>query len=153
MVITTFFTLIIAYIFTKKIPKVALFSGIILGIFGSLTIFFENEIFIKIKPTIVNLLFAGVLIYGNLSKKPLISNLLEGQIRMSNAAWLILSRRWAIFFIFLAILNEVIWRGFPTEFWVKFKVFGIMPLSMIFTFFQIPFMMREMKKEKPANIQ
>jgi len=146
MVITTFIALIVAYILTKKIPMVALVSGTVLGIFGGLTILLKDDTFIKIKPTIINLLFATILLYGYFSKKPFLSYLLGEQIKMSNGAWLTLSARWACFFIFLAGLNEVIWRFFPTDFWVQFKVFGMMPISMIFTISQIPFMIREMKK-------
>lgn len=146
MLTATFFCLTISYFFTKKIPAVALFSAAILGIFGGLTIILENEIFIKIKPTIINLLLAAILLYGFFSKKPLVSYLFGDQVKMSNRAWLTLSKRWAIFFIFLALLNEIIWRNFSTDFWVQFKVFGMMPLSLLFTISQTPFMMREMKR-------
>jgi intracellular septation protein len=146
MVITTFIALIISYILAKKIPMVALTSGIVLGIFGGLTVFLNDEIFIKIKPTIINLLFAAILFYGFFTKKPFLSYLLGEQIKMKNAAWLTLSMRWALFFIALALLNEIIWRNFSTDFWVQFKVFGMMPISLIFTISQVPFMMKEMKK-------
>jgi intracellular septation protein len=146
MVITTFIALVISYILTKKIPMVALVSGIVLGIFGGLTVFLNDEIFIKIKPTIINLLFAVILFYGYFTKKPLLSYLLGEQIKMKNAAWLTLSARWALFFIALALLNEIIWRNFSTNFWVQFKVFGMMPISLIFTISQVPFMMKETKK-------
>jgi intracellular septation protein len=146
MVITTFIALIVAYVLTKKIPMVALFSGTILGIFGGLTIFLKDDIFIKIKPTIINLLFATILLYGFFAKKPFLSYLLGEQVKMDDRAWLALSARWACFFILLAALNEIIWRNFSTDFWVQFKVFGMMPISMIFTISQVPFMIREMKK-------
>lgn len=146
MVITTFIALVISYILTKKIPMVALVSGIVLGIFGGLTVFLNDEIFIKIKPTIINLLFAVILFYGYFTKKPLLSYLLGEQIKMKKAAWLTLSARWALFFIALALLNEIIWRNFSTNFWVQFKVFGMMPISLIFTISQVPFMMKETKK-------
>lgn len=146
MVITTFIALTICYSLTRKLPTVALVSAIILGIFGGLTVLLQDDLFIKIKPTIVNLLFSAVLLYGFFAKKPLLSYLLGEQIKMDVKAWLTLSIRWALFFIFLAILNEIIWRNFSTDFWVKFKVFGMMPLSIIFTFTQVPFMIREIKK-------
>ncbi|MBU6338417.1 MAG: septation protein A [Rickettsiales bacterium] len=146
LLISTFISLIISYILTKHISKMALFSGLILGTFGGLTIIFKDENFIKIKPTIINLVFAAILFYGYFTKKPLISYLLGTEIKMSNSAWLKLSLRWALFFVFLALLNEIIWRSFPTDFWVQFKVFGILPISIIFTISQMPFMMREMKK-------
>lgn len=146
MVATTIVTLIISYFLTGEIPKVALFSGIILTIFGGLTILLQDEIFIKIKPTIINLIFAAILFYGYFFKKPFLSTILGDQIKMSAHAWLVLSLRWGIFFIGLAILNEIIWRCFSTDFWVQFKVFGMTPISLIFTISQIPFMVREMKK-------
>ncbi len=146
MVITTFIALIICYSLTRKIPTVATVSAIILGIFGGLTVILQDEIFIKIKPTIVNLLFSAILLYGFFAKKPLLSYLLGEQIKMDTNAWLTLSLRWALFFVFLATLNEIIWRNFSTDFWVQFKVFGMMPLSLIFTFTQVPFMIREIKK-------
>ncbi len=146
MVATTFITLIFCYFLTKKIPVIALFSGVILTVFGGLTIFLKDEIFIKIKPTIINLLFAAILFYGYFAKKTFLAYLFEQQIKMSNKAWLILSLRWAFFFVFLAALNEIIWRCFSTDFWVQFKVFGMMPLSLLFTVAQAPFMIREMKK-------
>lgn len=146
MVATTFVALVISYILTRKIPMVALASGIILAVFGGLTILLENDLFIKVKPTIINLLFAAILLYGYFAKKPLLSYLLGEQIKMSAQAWLVLSLRWAGVFIFLALLNEIIWRNFSTDFWVQFKVFGMMPISLIFTLSQVPFMIREMKK-------
>lgn len=146
LVIATLIALLISYILTKKIAKTALFSAILLSIFGSLTVLLKDETFIKMKPTIVNLIFAATLFYGYFSKKPLLSYLLGAQIKISNQAWIILSWRWAWFFIFLSCLNEIIWRNFATDFWVQFKVFGMMPISLIFTASQFPFMMKEMKK-------
>jgi len=151
MLLTTFAALLISYVWTRNMPKVALVSAIVLAIFGGLTIFLKDEIFIKTKPTIINLLFAGILFYGYFARKPLLSYLLEGQIKMQKEAWIKLSLRWAIFFIFLAALNEFVWRTFPTDFWVSFKVFGMMPISLLFTVAQIPFMVKEMKKFEEAN--
>ncbi len=146
MVITTAIALLVSYVLTKTIPTVALFSAIVLAVFGSLTVFLQNDIFIKIKPTIINLIFATILLYGFFTKKPLLSYLLGEQIKMENKAWITLSLRWAGLFIALAILNEIIWRNYSTDFWVQFKVFGMMPISLLFTISQLPFMMREIKK-------
>lgn len=151
MLITTTIALTISYILTKKIPNVALFSAIILAIFGGLTIILKDELFIKLKPTIVNVIFALILFYGYFSKKPLLSYLLGDSLKMSQSAWLILSLRWGLFFIFLAILNEFIWRSFATDLWVKFKVFGMMPITLIFTISQVPFMIKEIKKFAEDN--
>ena len=146
LVVTTIITVIISYLLTRKIAKVALFSAGILGFFGGLTILLQDDIFIKLKPTIINLIFATILFVGHYYKKPFLSYLLGETIKMSQEAWLKLSFRWAIYFVCLAILNEYIWRNFPTDFWVQFKVFGMMPISFIFTFSQLPFMIKEMKK-------
>ncbi len=143
LMVATVIALLIAYILTKKIAKMALFSGVILGLFGTATIVLQDEIFIKMKPTVINLLFAAILFYCYFSKKLWLQKLLGSQVQMSDQAWMILSLRWACFFVFLAGVNEVIWRNFPTDFWVQFKVFGMMPLSLIFTISQLPFMMRE----------
>ena len=148
LVIATFITLSICYYLTKHIPKLPLFSAIILVVFGLATVFFDNDIFIKIKPTLLNLIFAAILFYSYYSKKLFLKNILGSTINMNDNAWLTLSLRWAIFFIALAILNEVVWRNFPTDFWVKFKVFGMMPISIIFTVSQMPFMMKNMHEIK-----
>ncbi len=142
LIITTIIAIIITYILTKKIPMVTLFSGIILSIFGGLTIFSGNELFIKMKPTLVNLVFAAILFFGYFTKRPLLSHLFSSALTMPNHAWLSLSLRWGCFFIFLALLNETIWRNFSTDFWVQFKLFGMTPISIIFMIFQMPFISR-----------
>jgi intracellular septation protein len=147
LMVATMIALIISYILTKKISKMALFSGAILGAFGMATIILKDETFIKIKPTIINLLFASTLFYCYFAKKLWLKNLLGSQVQISNQAWLILSLRWACFFVLLALVNEVIWRNFSTDFWVQFKVFGMMPISLIFTISQLPFMAREIKNQ------
>ncbi|MFT7099171.1 MAG: intracellular septation protein [Rickettsiales bacterium] len=145
LVVTTFVALTINYVVTKKIAKVPLFSALLLGFFGLLTIFSGDDFFIKIKPTLINLLFASILMFGVFAKKPLLKMLLGNSFVISDKAWLTLSMRWAFFFIFLAILNEFIWRNFSTDFWVQFKVFGILPLSIIFTLSQIPYLIKQQK--------
>ncbi len=145
LLVTSFVALIISYFLTKKIAKMPLISAAILGIFGGLTLLSGDEIFIKIKPTLINLIFAAILFYGYFSGRPLIKYLFADNIKIQDKAWLILSLRWALFFLFLAFLNEIIWRNFSTDFWVNFKVFGVFPLSMIFTLSQIPFMIKQIK--------
>jgi intracellular septation protein len=140
--------LAIAYIFTRKIAKMPLISSIILGIFGSITIFSGNDVFIKMKPTILNLLFGMTLFVGHLFKKPLLDYLFDSAISMNKEAWLRFSLRWAYIFIFLAILYEVIWRNFSTDFWVQFKVFGMLPISIAFAIINMPFIIRETERMK-----
>lgn len=151
MVASSFFALIISYLVAKKIPKVTLFSSIILLIFGGLTILFENDLFIKIKPTIINLIFSLILFYSYVAGKPLLYHLFGGKLEISNQAWSIFTRRWALFFLFLALLNEIIWRNCSTDFWVQFKVFGMMPISLIFTIIQFPFISKEVKNFRSSS--
>jgi intracellular septation protein len=128
-----------------------LFSAIILGIFGSITIFSGNEIFIKMKPTLLNLLFALILFFGYFFKKPFLKYIFASKVELSEEAWILLSKRWGLFFIFLAVLNEIIWRNFTTDFWVKFKVFGILIISLIFTLTQLPYMLGSINKSDSKN--
>jgi len=145
LVVTTFIALMINYILTKEVAKMPLFSALVLVIFGSLTIFSGNEIFIKIKPTLINLLLAIILLFGYFKKKPLLKAILGSVFEIEDKIWLELSKRWAIFFIFLAILNEIIWRNFSTDFWIQFKVFGILPISILFTCLQTPYILKNAK--------
>jgi intracellular septation protein A len=116
-----------------------LISGILITVFGGLTIYFNDPIFIYVKPTIINIIFALALFFGKyFTKEPLIKKLMEKSITLSNEKWIILNRRWMFFFFGLAILNECVWRTQTEEFWVNFKVWGMLPITIIFTAFQIP---------------
>ena len=112
-------------------------AGIIL-IFGGLTIYFDNDVFFKMKPTIINILFAVILYGGILINKPLLKYLLGAALKLEEAGWKILTQRWIGFFIALAVLNEIVWRTQSTDVWVNFKVFGILPITFIFTMTQFP---------------
>lgn len=147
LIIATIIVIIAIYIIERKVSKMALISGVILTIFGGLTVFSGNDLFIKIKPTIVNIIFSIILIAGNFMRQPLLSKLLGNNLKMSDNNYRILSKRFAIFFIFLAIINEVIWRNFSTDFWVSFKVFGMFTLSIIFTISQTPFIIKNQIEE------
>lgn len=145
----TVISLAVTYALEKTIAAAPLVSGVLVAVFGGLTLALNDELFIKMKPTIVNLLFAAVLIGGALIwKKGLLKFIFEMAFTLSDAAWRTLSIRWAIFFIFLALLNEVIWRNFSTDFWVDFKVFGMMTITIAFTLSQIPFIQRNTVEEK-----
>ena len=107
-------------------------------LFGGLTIYFNNPIFIYIKPTIINILFGFSLIIGKFfTKEPILKKLMGNSIALTNEGWEILTRRWVYFFFGLAILNELVWRTQTEEFWVNFKVWGLLPITFIFTVFQI----------------
>ena len=136
--IATVIAVIFWYIVEKKIPIMPTVGAIIILVFGGLTLYFNNDVFFKMKPTIINILFAGILFAGNLMNKSLLKLLLGETLKLQDAGWSILTTRWISFFIVLAILNEIIWRTQSTDIWVNFKVFGILPLTFIFTLVQIP---------------
>jgi len=137
-IIATLLALILAYFVEKKIAFIPLMGGILITFFGGLTIYFNNPIFLYIKPTIINLLFGFALIFGKFfSKEPLLKKFLGNSIKLENEGWEKLSIRWIFFFFFLAILNECVWRTQTEEFWVNFKVWGLLPFTFIFTAFQI----------------
>lgn len=147
MIIVTFFGLVVTYILTKRIAKMPLVAALMLGIFGGLTVFSGDDYFIKIKPTLINCLFASVLFFGYFTKRPLISYLFGGELKLKENAWHSLSLRWGCFFLFLAILNEIVWRNFSMDFWVNFKVFGILPITLVFMVTQMPFIIKNIKKD------
>lgn len=120
-----------------RIPIMPLVSGFFVLTFGGLTLYFQEEYFIKIKPTIVNLLFSTILFGGLLAGHSLLRYLFGEVFKLQDRGWRLLTFRWACFFVFLAVLNEVVWRNFSTEFWAGFKLMGVMPITMIFALSQI----------------
>jgi intracellular septation protein len=142
----TVISLIATYRIERKIAVMHLVSGVVISLFGTLTLLLHDESFIKMKPTLVNLIFAGLLLGGVYFNKPLLKYVMGSALTLSGDGWRILSLRWGFFFIFLAALNEFIWRNFPTDFWVNFKVFGMFTLTIIFTFFQIPLIKKHMQE-------
>tara|TARA_B100001059_G_C17559739_1_gene439451 strand:+ start:71 stop:622 length:552 start_codon:yes stop_codon:yes gene_type:complete len=138
LIVATLISLIIVWFFEKKIPTMPLVSGFLITFFGGLTIYFNDPIFIYIKPTIINIIFALALFSGKyFSKEPILKKILGKSIPLNNLGWEILNRRWTFFFLGLALLNEFIWRTQSEEFWVNFKVWGMLPITLIFTAFQI----------------
>ena len=121
----------------KKIAVMPVVTGVFVLIFGGLTLYLQNEAFIKLKPTLVNLFFAAILFYGLMVNKPLLKIVLGEAISLTEEGWRQLTWRWAGFFVVLAGLNELVWRSFSTDTWVSFKFFGIMPLTLVFGIAQI----------------
>ena len=117
---------------TKKIAKMPLITAILVVVFGGLTIWLNNPIFIKMKPTLIYLIFSAILGYGLLKKKIYLKILMGPAIPMNEEGWFLLSKRFAGFFILLALTNEIIWRFFSQDFWVNFKTFGLPILLIIF---------------------
>ena len=131
------FSVCCSYLIEKKIPILALVTAFVVLIFGGLTLVLNDALFIKIKPTIVNLLFAFALFSGLAFKKLFLKIIFQGAFNLQDAGWKILTYRWGSFFIFLAVLNEIVWRSVSTDMWVNFKVFAIMPITIIFSLFQL----------------
>jgi intracellular septation protein len=153
LMVATVIALAISYAFMRKIPMMPLITAIVVGIFGGLTLWLQDETFIKMKPTIVEALFSAILFGGLLFKRPLLKPLLGHAWPMEDRGWHLLSLRFAYFFAAMAILNEIVWRTQSTDFWVSFKVFGLMILTLLFAVTQAPLMRRFALPvdQKPGN--
>ena len=138
VIIATLISLVALYIKERKISTMMLVSTIILIVFGGLSIFLKNDIFFKMKPTIINSLFAIILIGSTFFNKPVLKMLLNSSMKLTDQGWSLMNKLWSGFFIFLALLNEIVWRTQTTDVWVNFKVFGIMGITIVFTIIQIP---------------
>ena len=137
-IVATIIALAVVWFLEKKIPMVPLLGGIFITLFGGLTIYFDNPIFIYIKPTIINILFGcGLLVGKFFTDEPLLKKMLGNSLSLTDEGWKVLNLRWVYFFFGLALLNEIIWRTQSEEFWVNFKVWGILPITIIFTAFQL----------------
>ena len=147
-IIATLIALIIVYFLERRIPMVPLVSGILITLFGGLTLYFDNKIFFYMKPTIINLLFAGILFFGKFfTKKPLLKIFFQTTLNLEDEGWKKLNDRWIGFFISMAILNEIVWRTQTEAFWVNFKVWGLLPISFIFAASQFPLINKYKLKE------
>ncbi len=142
LMIATLISLFASRILLKRIPVMPLVTGVFVLVFGSLTLFLQDATFIKIKPTILNLIFASALAGGLIFRKLLLKIVLGEVIHMRDEGWRLLTIRWIAFFIFLAIMNEAVWRNFSEPTWVSFKTFGVMPLTFLFMISQITLIMK-----------
>ena len=140
--VATVISLVISKIVFKHLPVMPFVSGIVVMIFGGLSIWLQDETFIKMKPTIVNTLFGVVLLGGLFFGKSLLGYVFNAAFNLDAEGWKKLTLRWGIFFLFLAVLNELVWRSFSDEAWVNFKVWGTMPITILFTLAQMPLIMR-----------
>lgn len=147
MLICSCVAMSLTLIFKKKVNKINVISTVILLISGGLTIFSGNTIFIKMKPTVLYSLFAAILFFTNMRGTPAIKFILGATVKLKDEQyWSQLNARFMVFFILMAATNEIVWRSFSEESWVNFKVFGALPITMIFTFSQVPFIMRNSDK-------
>ncbi|MDZ7872970.1 MAG: septation protein A [Rhizobium sp.] len=149
--VATILSLIISKIVFKHLPVMPFVSGIVVLVFGGLSIWLQDDTFIKMKPTIVNTLFGVVLLGGLAFGTSLLGYVFNAAFQLDAEGWRKLTLRWGIFFLFLAVLNEVVWRNFSDDVWVSFKVWGTMPITILFTLAQMPLIMKHSLEEKEAE--
>jgi intracellular septation protein len=139
------------WLLARRVPTLPLVTAVFVLVFGGLTIYLNDATFIKLKPTIVNSLFAAILLGGMVAGKSFLKSVIGEMFELSDTGWRILTYRWAFFFVALAVANEIVWRNFSDDFWVDFKVFGIMPATLVFSVAQLPLMNRHSTAEEPAD--
>jgi len=135
-------SLVVSYWLTRTLPIMPVVTGVVVLVFGGLTLYLQDELFIKLKPTIINTLFGTILLGGLYFGKTFLGVVFGEVFKLDAEGWRKLTFRWGIFFLCLAVLNEFIWRNFSTDFWISFKVWGMMPISMVFTLSQMPLIMK-----------
>jgi intracellular septation protein len=140
--------LAVAYAKTRRIEVMPLVTAVIVVIFGGLTLILHNDTFIKLKPTIIYALFGGTLVAGLLFGKSFLGVLFDSVFNLTDEGWRKLTWRWAFFFFVLALLNEIVWRNFSTDFWVSFKLFGVVPITFLFGALQYPLLTKYARGDK-----
>jgi intracellular septation protein len=130
--------LAVSYVMTRHVAIMPVVTAVIVLVFGGLTLALHDDLFIKLKPTIIYVLFGGTLIGGLVFDKPLLGMVFDSVFHLSEEGWRKLTWRWALFFLALAVLNEFVWRTQTTDFWVSFKLFGVVPLTFLFAVLQVP---------------
>ena len=146
--IAALIALVVGYVMTRRIELMTVITAIIVVIFGSLTLVLHDATFIKVKPTIIYLLFGGTLLVGLMLGKSLLGLLFDQMFKLTEEGWRKLTWRWTLFFFALAILNEIVWRNFSTDFWASFKLFGVVPLTFLFGAAQMPLIKKYSLEDK-----
>ncbi len=141
--------LAVSYALTRHVAVMPLVTAVVVLVFGGLTLVLHDDLFIKLKPTIIYLLFGGALIGGLIFGKPLLGMVFDSVFNLTDEGWRKLTIRWAIFFLCLAVLNEIVWRTQTTDFWVSFKLFGVVPLTFLFGAAQYPLLMKYSADKSP----
>ena len=142
-----------SWVLTRKIAMVPLVSAVFVALFGALTLWLHSDLFIKVKVTLINALFGVVLLGGVAFGRSYLKLIMGEAVSCTEQAWRTLSIRWGLFFLVMAALNEVVWRNFTTDQWVNFKVFGLLPLTLLFAIANAPFMSKHMIEDDKAEVQ
>ncbi|WP_454918056.1 septation protein A [Xanthobacter sediminis] len=145
--VAIFAALALMWVLARRIAVMPLVSAAVVLVFGGLTLWLQDDHFIKLKPTIVNAAFGVLLLGGLVAKKPLLPYVFDGMVRLTDEGWRALTIRWGLFFLVMAVANEVVWRLFSTDTWVAFKTFGYLPLTLAFAMAQAPLMSRHELKD------
>jgi intracellular septation protein len=147
MVAAVLASLAVSYTKLRRVPIMPLVTTVIVVVFGGLAFFFKDTTFIKMKPTVLYSLFAAALFFGLAFRRPILEVMFDGALSLTEDGWRILSWRWAFFFVFLAVLNEYVWRHYTEGEWVTFKSFGFMPLTIVFALAQTRVIVKHERKE------
>ena len=149
--VATVVTLAISYYLIRRFPVMPIVTAVIVMVFGALTLWLHNDTFIKLKPTIIYVMFAVVLFVGLATGRPLFQIVLDGALHLKEEGWKLLTRNWALFFLVMAAVNDFVWRSFTTDQWVTFKTFGFLPLTLVFAISQAPIMTKYAIKDPEAK--
>ena len=149
--VATVIALSVSWALTRKIAMVPLISAIFVGIFGALTLYLHSDLFIKVKVTLINALFGAILLGGVAFGRNYLKVVMGEAMKLPEEAWRTLTIRWGLFFVFLAVLNEIVWRSVSTDMWVNFKVFGLLPLSLVFAIVNAPYMAKHVIEDEPKS--
>jgi len=142
----------VSYALTRHLPVMPMVTAFVVLVFGGLTLVLHDELFIKLKPTIIYVLFGSVLLGGLAFRKPLLGMVFDSVFNLTEEGWRKLTVRWALFFFVLVVLNEIVWRTQTTDFWVSFKLFGVVPLTLLFGALQIRLLTKYEAKEEAASV-
>ena len=147
LMVAVLITLAVSYLKLKRLPLMPMVTAVIVLIFGSMTLILHDATLIKIKPTVLYLLFSAALFFGLAFRRPILQIMFDGALHLTEEGWRILTWRWALFFLVMAALNEAIWRTQSTDVWAAFKSFGFLPLTVIFALAQTPVVMKHEAKD------
>ncbi len=149
--VATVITLAVSYYLIRRFPVMPIVTAVIVMVFGALTLWLHNDTFIKLKPTIIYVMFGVILLAGLMTGRPLFQIVLDGALHLKEEGWKKLTLNWAIFFLVMAVVNEFVWRSFTTDQWVAFKTFGFLPLTLVFALSQAPIMAKYAIKDQDAK--